>query len=256
MAVIINAKIPLLKKGYHRMTLPFGNQKLGDDDYLHKGIDLTGKTDVSGGYDDILAFADGEIITAGYLSDTGYWVRIRHTNGIITRYMHMKKGSIKVKVGDNVKKGQVIGSMGSTGNSTNRHLHFDISYPGNVVLKHGGFYVSSQNVTYVDPIPYVTGEKSIATSTATSKYTTGKYKVVKDVNVRTGPGTKYPRVMYKGFTANAKEQIKKLGGNPKDNDFPKGMVLTLKVFDQDENGAWWGECPTGWVFIKGYLVKT
>lgn len=245
MAEIINAKIPLLKKGYHRMTLPFGNQKLGDDDYLHKGIDLTGKTDVSGGYDDIIAFADGEVITAGYLSDTGYWVRIRHANGVVSRYMHMKKGSIKVKVGDEVKKGQVIGSMGSTGNSTNRHLHFDISYPGNVVLKHGGFYVSSNNVTYVDPVPYVTGEKSIATSTASSKYKTGKYKVVEAVNVRMGAGTKYPRVMYKDFTANAKEQIKKLGGKSEDNDFPAGMILDISKVDGN-----FGRCPSGWISLN------
>ena len=245
MAEIINAKVPVLKKGYHRMTLPFGNQKLDDDDYLHKGIDLTGKTDVSGGYDDIIAFADGEVITAGYLSDTGYWVRIRHTNGVITRYMHMKKGSIKVKVGDNVRKGQVIGSMGSTGNSTARHLHFDISYPDNVVLKRGGFYVSSQNVTYVDPVPYVTGEKSITTPTTSSKYTTGKYKVVRAVNVRKGAGTEHPRVMYKDFTANAKEQIIKLGGKPEDNDFPKGMVLTISKVDGN-----FGKCPSGWVSLK------
>lgn len=247
MAEIINAKIPLLKKDYHRMTLPFGNQKLGDDDYLHKGIDLTGKTDVSGGYDDILAFADGEVITAGYLSDTGYWVRIRHVNGIITRYMHMKKGSIKFKVGDKIKKGQVIGSMGSTGNSTARHLHFDISYPGNVVMKHGGFYVSSQNCTYVDPVPYVTGEKSIAavSVSASSKYSPGKYKIVKAVNVRTGPGTKYPRVMYEDFTENAKEQIKKLGGKPEDNDFPAGMVLDISKVDGTN-----GKCPSGWVSLN------
>lgn len=244
MAEIIKAKIPLLKKGYHRMTLPFGNQKLGDDDYLHKGIDLTGNPDVSGGYDDILTFADGEVITAGYLSDTGYWVRIRHINGIVTRYMHMKKGSIKVKVGDNVKKGQVIGSMGSTGNSTARHLHFDLSYPGNVVKTLGGFYVSKQNCTYVDPVPYVTGAKAIDAQ-STSKYSTGKYKAVDAVNVRTGPGTKYPRVMYEDFTANAKEQIKKLGGKPEDNDFPAGIILTISAVDGN-----FGKCPSGWVSLN------
>lgn len=238
MAEIINAKIPLLKKGYHRMTLPFGNQKLGDDDYLHKGIDLTGKTDVSDGYDDILAFADGEVITAGYLSDTGYWVRIRHTDGIITRYMHMKKGSIKVKVGDKVKKGQVIGSMGSTGNSTARHLHFDLSYPGKT---QNGYYVASQNVTYVDPLPYILGKKTINES----KYSTGKYKVVKAVNVRKGASSSSQRVMYEDFTANAKEQIKNLGGKPEDNDFPKGMILTIS----EVNGTF-GKCPSGWVSLK------
>lgn len=244
MAEIIKAKTPLLKKDYHRMTLPFGDQKLKGEYYYHKGIDLTGDTNVSGGYDDILAFADGEVITAGYESDTGYWVRIRHANGIITRYMHMKKGSIKVKVGNEVKKGQKIGYMGSSGNSTARHLHFDLSFPGNVVKTHGGFYVSKQNCTYVDPLPYVTGVKTINSESA-SKYSPGKYKVVKAVNVRTGPGTKYPRIMYDDFTVNAKEQIKKLGGKPEDNDFPAGMVLDISKVDGTN-----GKCPSGWVSLN------
>ncbi len=227
MAENINAKIPLLKKGYHRMTLPFGNQKLKGKYYYHKGVDLTGDTNISGGYDEILAFADGTVTIAGWRSDCGYWVKINHGNGIYTRYMHMKKGSIKVKVGDKVTKGQIIGFMGATGNVTGRHLHFDICING----------------TYVDPVPYVTGEKSLTVTS--SAYTIGKYEVIKAVNVRTGPGTKYPRVMYKDFTANAKEQIKKLGGNPDDNDFPAGMVLDISKVDGN-----CGRCRSGWISLN------
>lgn len=252
MAEVLNLKIPVLKKGYHRMTLPFGNQELRGDDYLHKGIDLTGKTNVSGGYDYILAFAAGTVITAGYRSDSGYWVVIDHSDGIITRYMHMKKGSLKVKVGDKVKKGQVIGTMGATGNVTGRHLHFDLSFSGDVTSIHGGFYVENQNRTYVDPIPYLTGEKKI---TDVAGYTPGNYRVIKAVNVRTGPGTNYDRVLYNCFSSNAKAQIKKLGGKPEDNDFPKGMKLSISKTEQDAKGNWWGKCPSGWVYIKGYLDK-
>lgn len=252
MAETLNLKIPLLKKGYHRMTLPFGEQKLRDDDYLHKGVDFTGNLNVSGGYDDILAFVAGTVITAGFEKDCGYWVRIDHGNGVITRYMHMKKGSLKVKVGDKVKKGQVIGSMGATGNVTGRHLHFDISFSGNVVWAHGGFYVEKQNRTYVDPVPYLMCEKSI---TDVTDFTTGNYKVIKAVNIRKGPGTKYDRVLYNSFSANAKEQIKKLGGKPEDNDFPKGMKLSISKLEQDDKENWWGKCPTGWVYMKGYLSK-
>lgn len=252
MAEVIKVKIPVLKKGYHRMTLPFGNQKLSGKPYLHKGIDLTGNPDISGGYDDIVAFADGEVITAGYLSDTGYWVRIRHDNGVITRYMHMEKGSIKVKVGAKVKKGQVIGYMGSTGNSTARHLHFDLSFPGNVVNTYGGFYVSSQNCTYVDPLPYLAGSKSLNTN-STAKPKNGIYVVTKAVNVRKGAGTNYDKMYYSQFTMNAKAQVKKLDKSCPDH-FPAGVKLTITQVKQAANGTWWGKCPSGWVCMN-YLSK-
>jgi hypothetical protein len=236
MAEIINAKVSVLKRGYHRLTLRYGNTY--SDGSFHKGVDFTGNPTVKDGYDDIVAFADGEVITSGYLSDTGYWVRIRHANGIITRYMHMKKGSLKVKVGDKVKKGQTIGLMGSTGNSTARHLHFDLSYPGKT---QNGYYVASQNVTYVDPLPYILGTKTLDTA----EYSTGKYRVVKAVNVRKGASSSSQRIMYKDFTANAKEQIKKLGGKPEDNVFPKGMILTIS-----EVNVTFGKCPSGWVSLN------
>ena len=249
MAEIIKVKNSVLKKGYHRMTLPFGNQKLQGKDYLHKGVDLTGNPDVNGGYDEIVAFDDGKVITSGYRSDTGYWVVIDHENGVFSRYMHLKKGSIKVKVGTKVKRGQVIGYMGSTGNSTARHLHFDLYYPGDVVRTKGGFYDSSQNRTYVDPVPYLEGSKSIDVS----KPSAGSYVVKEDVNVRKGPGTNYDRIYFSQFTTNAKLQVKKLDKSCP-NHFPAGTKLTIKEFKQDINGLWWGKCPTGWVCMK-YLEK-
>jgi hypothetical protein len=87
------------------------------------------------------------------------------------------------------------------------------------------------------------------------EYSTGKYRVVKAVNVRKGASLSSHRVMYKDFTANAKEQIKKLGGKPEDNDFPKGMKLSISETEQDAKGNWWGKCPSGWVYIKDYLEK-
>jgi hypothetical protein len=96
-------------------------------------------------------------------------------------------------------------------------------------------------VTYVDPLPYILGTKTLDTA----EYSTGKYRVIKAVNVRKGASSSSQRVMYKDFTANAKEQIKKLGGKPEDNDFPKGMILTVS----EVNGTF-GKCPSGWVSLK------
>lgn len=98
----------------------------------HLGIDL-----VKEGYqlDYITAHSDGKVIqvisncnanTKNDSSNPGNMVKIEHSNGYVTRYLHLSYGSVCVKVGDYVKKGQVIGYMGNTGYSFGGHLHFDL----------------------------------------------------------------------------------------------------------------------------------
>ena len=90
-------------------------------DPAHKGIDLAsfGSKNVP-----IYSVADGEVLIAGYSSSAGNWVVIDHGNGLVAKYMHQE--SICVSVGQEVKKGQKIGNMGTTGNSTGVHLHFQL----------------------------------------------------------------------------------------------------------------------------------
>lgn len=87
----------------------------------HKGLDIANR---SGG--NILAADSGTVIVAGWPDNSGYGnrVMIDHGNGYKTLYAHMSK--IAVTVGQTVKRGNVIGQMGSTGRSTGTHLHFEI----------------------------------------------------------------------------------------------------------------------------------
>ncbi|MDR3309774.1 MAG: M23 family metallopeptidase [Oscillospiraceae bacterium] len=91
---------------------------------MHTGVDIGGGINGK----NIVAADSGTVILATYNSSYGNYVVINHGNGYTTLYAHMQK--MKVKKGDKVTKGDVIGLVGSTGNSTGPHIHFEISYNG------------------------------------------------------------------------------------------------------------------------------
>ena len=102
----------------------------------HTGIDIN--INVQG--KSVVAAKDGVVITSealrsssGAYKSYGEYIMIKHSNGTVTLYAHLKAGSRKVRVGQKVKKGQVIGTVGSTGNSTGTHLHFETRVNGNPV---------------------------------------------------------------------------------------------------------------------------
>lgn len=87
---------------------------------MHTGIDFTAATGTP-----IYATGDGTVRKAGYHNGGyGRHVVISHGYGYKSLYGHMKK--IKVRVGDRVKRGEVIGWIGSTGKSTGPHLHYEV----------------------------------------------------------------------------------------------------------------------------------
>lgn len=93
---------------------------------MHKGVDVAGKSGAS-----VLATADGVVIRAEKQNGYGKLLEIDHGYGLSTRYGHNK--SLAVKVGDIVKQGQVIASMGSTGRSTGPHVHYEVLRNGQQV---------------------------------------------------------------------------------------------------------------------------
>ncbi len=121
--------------GYSRISSYFGtrpNPFGKPTQEYHSGIDVAAPKGV-----EIVATYDGEVAWSYYSSSAGNWVGIDHGDGIYTVYMHMSKRL--VSEGDKVKKGDVIGLIGSTGRSTGNHLHFGIR----------------KNGKYVDPLGWV-----------------------------------------------------------------------------------------------------
>ena len=95
-------------------------------DHTHKGIDIAATRGTP-----ILATASGTVTFAGWSSGYGYLVKIDHGNGVETYYGHCSK--LYVSAGDTVEAGEQIAAVGSTGNSTGNHLHFEIRLDGKQV---------------------------------------------------------------------------------------------------------------------------
>ncbi len=96
-------------------TDPFTGQRR-----IHRGVDMAGPYGL-----EIHATGDGVVRISGYDSGYGKEVLIDHGFGYTSRYAHLQ--DILVKQGERVKRGQVIGTLGSSGRSTGPHLHYEIS---------------------------------------------------------------------------------------------------------------------------------
>lgn len=103
-----------ISSGYKYRTDPFTKKKT-----WHNGVDVSCPRGTP-----IYAPAKGVVISEGYRSDYGNMLEINHGNGIVTRYGHMDRTN--VRKGHRVKRGDVIGYVGSTGRSTAPHLHYEI----------------------------------------------------------------------------------------------------------------------------------
>jgi murein DD-endopeptidase MepM/ murein hydrolase activator NlpD len=115
----------------------------------HKGIDIPGPVGTP-----ILATADAVVGRAQRVSGYGKFIELDHGNAIQTRYGHMS--ALNVYAGQRVKKGDVIGFMGSTGNSTGSHLHYEVRIAGEAINP-TGFLSQKQNVETIAPVAIASG---------------------------------------------------------------------------------------------------
>lgn len=225
----------VIASGEQQITLYFGNQTLNGAPYYHSGIDIVRKTNR---LDAVVAAEKGKVIkivsnvkdrdiTKGY----GNYVELQHGKNVITRYCHLKYGSVKLKIGQIVEKSQEIGYMGDTGYTFGSHLHFQVI----------------NNGKEVDPLPYLNDIITIKPYTG-NKYKKENYIVMADVlNVRLGPSKEHEIVRYPDLTNNAKEQMAMLINYPA-NGYVKGMEFTALDIRNFEREAW-AKTPSGWVCI-------
>ncbi len=109
---------------YVAITTPFGK----DNNRYHYGVDLGWSSTEGGSNVAIYSMNDGVVIGKGFNSSAGYYLWIQtDKNGVrfLHRYLHMNKAS-DLKINDTVKRGDKIGNMGTTGESTGPHLHFEL----------------------------------------------------------------------------------------------------------------------------------
>jgi septal ring factor EnvC (AmiA/AmiB activator) len=117
----------------------------------HKGIDIVGEKT-------LYSVCDGTVTYQGYDKSWGYYLSVMPNGFDRIRFIlcHMVKGSIKVKKGDKVSRTTVLGTMGTTGNSTGVHVHIECRIDN----------------TAVDPTPYLKIENKKATGLKAEDYKT------------------------------------------------------------------------------------
>ncbi len=137
--------------GTFNVTAYFGQENTSLWTNGHKGVDITG--------DEILySVCEGEVTYQGYDKSWGYYVSVKPNGFERIRFIqcHMVKGSVKVKKGDKVSRTTVLGTMGSTGNSTGVHVHVECRIDN----------------TAVDPTPYLKISNKKASGLSATDYKT------------------------------------------------------------------------------------
>ncbi len=120
-----SGKFILPLASYTRISSQFGYRihPITGTRKLHSGIDYAAPAGTP-----IYAAEDGVVLTSGWINGYGYTITINHGSGYVTLYAHCS--TLIAKAGQKVTKGQTIARVGTTGNSTGNHLHFEVKVNG------------------------------------------------------------------------------------------------------------------------------
>ncbi|MDP3972202.1 MAG: M23 family metallopeptidase, partial [Candidatus Nanopelagicales bacterium] len=140
-SVATAARVMPLPKGSYRLSATFGQAGPMWSSGYHTGQDFSASQGTP-----VLAAADGVVVFAGSGGRYGSLIEIAHSDGVQTWYAHLSE--IRVRVGSRVVAGSNVGAVGSTGNSTGPHLHFEVRLAGQAV----------------DPMPWLGGATLVVNS--------------------------------------------------------------------------------------------
>ena len=205
---------------------------------VHDGVDLV-NTNSKGahllGWE--VAHSDGVVVSTrnnckGFERTYGNYVKIKHDNGYYTLYAHIAYNTVKVKTGERVKKGQVLGYMGNTGYSFGGHLHFE---------------VRDTNDKKIDPVPYL--DKDLP-DTKQSEFASGcDYVTLNNMYVRWGAGLNYGIKLVKDLTVDGRRNATSTNPNSL-AVYKKGTIYIALEVIKNKYGVW-ARTPSGYVCMEG-----
>jgi murein DD-endopeptidase MepM/ murein hydrolase activator NlpD len=134
---------PVLNKNLKQMASGYGWRI--DPVYhtrrFHAGMDFAAPIGAN-----IYATGNGQVISAGWQQGYGNCVQINHGYGYVTLYGHMS--AFKIRAGQKVKRGDVIGLVGSTGKSTGPHLHYEVHFKGEIMNPQNYYFLDLSPADY------------------------------------------------------------------------------------------------------------
>lgn len=222
-------KNPPLKHNNIYLESPFGKRKYNGKIEQHNGIDVQYRYPTTklkdNKADTIISIGSGIVKKVTYSSSRGYYIEIKHNEDYVSRYLHCKKGSILVKVGQAVSKGTPLATTGMTGAADGVHLHLAIELRG----------------IYIDPLPYILGELDVDTLYFKKGAT---LELLFDKYLRTSAKVSLNKALWKNLTPTAKAKTHKVkNGYARYNI---GARVKIKEVKYDSKGYTWIRTGSLW----------
>lgn len=222
--IIFNGKSHYVTSAYGKRAVL--NTTAGATNPFHYGTDYGTNGKKIGQY----AIEKGTVMSCGKASDGALYVWVKYPR-INKKMLHYHLDKVKVKAGQTVQRGTLLGYTGKTGKATGVHLHLGVK--------------DLTTDKYEDP------EKLALNYKDPVAYKKGTYTVnVNLLRVRRGPSTDYDYKKFSFLTPNAQKQIKSLNEGNSAHGLVKGCICTVSEIDDN-----WGKIPSGWICLDYCKVK-